>query len=308
MFNFRKVKPVEEGSKNKNQEDQKNYENKVKELRKACQNFGEYLEEEVNEGTDFSDIIEKFKDEKKGFGKQMKKSWVLSRTSRRLNEMKKNLSKFKNKTFDPQRIGDYVACFKFEREKTKKGNIKRSAIDDEKVFKFFNSTDKDSISRVLNIKRTKAQKNKKLKQAAKTIFDQADKSLVASKKALPEVTGVQTEIEQTLKNIENDQNIDQIAKMDIRNALNKQNGNLQQCIEALQQATNDLEEQQNKTKKVMDDKDYEIYGGKVISLNALYEAIDDNNAAISDLNDTIDDAEEIYSNVENYIEENKKKA
>ena len=214
MFNFRKVKPVEEGSKNKNQEDQKNYKNKVEALQKACKNFGEYLEEKVNEETKFVDIAKAFADKDTGFKDQMKKSWLLSRTSRRLNEMKKNLSKSKSKTFDPQKIDDFVKCFEFEREKlNNKGNIKRSAIDDKKVYDFFNENSKGSIREILSVKQNEAQKESNaLDKKAKTVFVQANESLDASEEARDEATDVQNGMEKTRKSVRSDREIEPETK------------------------------------------------------------------------------------------------
>ena len=161
MLNFKKVITKDKSTEDENSgTSQGNYNKKVNELRKACERFGNYLKKEVTEETKFLDIAKEFEGEKNGFGKQMKKSWLLSRTSRRLQEMKKNLLKSKNETFDPQKIDDFVKCFKFKREEPKKGYIKRSAIDDKKVYDFFNSTnstDKDSIRGILSVKQKEAQ-------------------------------------------------------------------------------------------------------------------------------------------------------
>ena len=303
MFSFRKVKPVEEGSKNKNQEDQKNYKNKVEALQKACKNFGEYLKG-VNEETKFVDIAKAFADKDTGFKDQMKKSWLLSRTSRRLQEMKKNLSKSKSKTFDPQKIDDFVKCFEFEREKlNNKGNIKRSAIDDKKVYDFFNENSKGSIREILINRQTEAQKeSNELDKNAGNVFDQVTKSLAKSKQARDIATGVQKEVEQILSNIK-----DKGIKEEDITTFDKQNGKLKECISALQQATQNLEKQQNQTNEDMDNKE-NTNGEKWTSLNALCRAIGANDAATSELNSTIGKVKEVHTKVKESIEEAQKKA
>ena len=306
MFNFRKVKTMEDGNENKTQikKDQANYENKVRALRTACDNFGKYLKKEVTEETKFLDIAKEFEGEKNGFGKQMKKSWLLSRTSRRLNEMKKNLLKSKNETFDPQNINDFVKCFEFEREKlNNKGNIKRSAIDDKKVYDFFNENSKGSIREILINRQTEAQKESDaLNKHAKTVFDQVTKSLAKSKQARDIATGVQKEVEQILSNIK-----DKGIKEEDITTFDKQNGKLKECISALQQATQNLEKQQNQTNEDMDNKE-NTNGEKWTSLNVLCRAIGANDAATDKLNGAVDKAEEVHAEVKESIEEAQKKA
>ena len=306
MFNFRKVKPVEEGSKNKNQEDQKNYEKKVEALQNACDNFGEYLEKEVNEGTKFVDIAKAFADKDTGFGNQMKKSWLLSRTSRRLNEMKKNLSKSKSKTFDPQKIDDFVKCFEFEREKlNNKGNIKRSAIDDKKVYDFFNENSKGSIREILSVKQKEAQKESgELNKRVSIALDQADESLDASKKARDEATGVQKEIAQTRTSVKSDKKIEPKTKRESMTSLNGQIGELGQDKSESQQAAQDLIEKQKETKKIMKDEN-STPRERMGSLNKLRKATVANNAATDELNGAVDKAEEVHAEVEKDIEEAK---
>ena len=77
MLNFRKVVERGNGTANLN-EDQANYEEKVGELEKACENFGNYLKT-VKSGTPFPKIIEAFEDKNKGFRKQMEKLTLKSK-------------------------------------------------------------------------------------------------------------------------------------------------------------------------------------------------------------------------------------
>ena len=305
MFNFRKVKPKGNGSKNKNQEDQKNYENKVEALRTACKNFGDYLKG-VDENTEFNAIIEKFKDENKCFGKQMKKPQLLSRTSRRLNEMKKNLSKFKSKPFDPQKIDSYVECFTFKpKTSNSKGNIKRSAIDDEKVANFFNGKNNDSICGILSVKQKEAQKESgELNKQVSIALDQADESLDASKKARDEATGVQKEIAQTRTSVKSDKKIEPKTKRESMTSLNGQIGELGQDKSESQQAAQDLIEKQKETKKIMKDEN-STPRERMGSLNKLRKATVANNAATDELNGAVDKAEEVHAEVEKDIEEAK---
>ena len=301
MFSFRKVKPKGNGSENKNQEDQKNYEKKVEALQNACDNFGEYLEKEVNEGTKFVDIAKAFADKDTGFGNQMKKSKLLSRTSRRLQEMKKNLSKFKNETFDPQNIDDFVKCFEFKREKPKKGYIKRSAIDDEKVANFFNENSKGSIREILSVKQKKAKEESiELDKDAGNIFDRAIRSVEAFEQIITKAKDVQKEIAQTISDIKNDEEIEE----ENINTLNKQDEELKECISALQEMITDLKNEQNQTKKVMSNKN-STNKGKRISLIGLKEKIGANDAATSQLNGKINEAKGTHAEVKKDIEEAK---
>lgn len=125
---------LEERSK-KNQE---NYELKVSSLRIACERFITYLENEClknKEELKYAEILKYFKIM---FSLQLKKSQMLSRTSRVLNKMSKELSKFKG-NFSPKDSERYSKVFKYKREKVneKSKYIKRSAIDDEKVYVYF---------------------------------------------------------------------------------------------------------------------------------------------------------------------------
>ena len=315
MSIFRKVITKDESTEGENSgTSQGNYNKRVDELRTACKEFGDYLKK-VNEKTRFSDIIEKFKDENKCFGKQMKKK----------------LSKFQGKPFDPQKIGDYLKCFEFKRETPKNGYIKRSAIDDKEVYDFFNRNVKDdSIFSILEIKKEIYELN----QNAKTVLGQADTSLAASGSTLDGATVVQNEIEQALARIlariEENQKIGkkyETGDIDVLNdedknkilqqcmtALNNKNEKFQQCVDTLNEQKNILQKciaalnnKNEKLQKMITDlgnkhteiknKD-EFYGGKWGSLNALCGAIDVNNSAANKLKDEISNTRTTIDKVE----------
>ncbi len=118
--------------------DQKDYETKVENLLASCENFKNYLKDNLEGKPTFSEIAENFKKDEM-FGKQMKKNKLTSRTSRILNEMHKNISKIKGE-YNPKKSAEFFGAFiKFTPKKadSKTGRIKRSAIDDEDVVKFF---------------------------------------------------------------------------------------------------------------------------------------------------------------------------
>ena len=161
MLNFRKVVGRGSNTKNPNEKDQEKYLTKVGDLEKACLNFKKYLET-VDEGTKFSEIIGAFEDKNKGFGNQMKKNKMVSRTSRVLHGMKKELLKFKNESFDPEKIGDYLKAFWFKAETANsKDYIKRSAIDDKQIARFFTSIDTNNSNNISGILNNIAKKKKR---------------------------------------------------------------------------------------------------------------------------------------------------
>ena len=138
MPSFRDVIAREKATdKDREKKDQQNYENKVKELLTSCKNFNEYLKDNLKAQPNFSTIAENFKKDEM-FGKQMKKNKLTSRTSRILNEMCKKISKIEGE-YNPKEPLEFFEAFKFTPKKanSKTGRIKRSAIDDAEVVKFF---------------------------------------------------------------------------------------------------------------------------------------------------------------------------
>ena len=139
MLNPRKAIKMEKATlEEKLKKNQENYELKVSSLRIACERFITYLENEClknKEELKYAEILKYFKIM---FSLQLKKSQMLSRTSRVLNKMSKELSKFKG-NFSPKDSERYSKVFKYKREKVneKSKYIKRSAIDDEKVYVYF---------------------------------------------------------------------------------------------------------------------------------------------------------------------------
>ena len=301
MFSFRKVITKDESTEDENSgTSQGNYNKKVNELRTACDNFGDYLKK-VNEKTRFSDIIEKFKDENKCFGKQMKKSQLLSRTSRRLNEMKKKLSKFQSNSFDFQKVDDYLKCFKFKRETPKNGYIKRSAIDDKKVYDFFNRNVNDSIFAILDIKQNIYELNK----TASTVLGQARGSLAASGGILSGANVIKCKIEEKLTDIKIDQDIIESDRTENMGTLNGQNTILQQCMTALNNKNEELQRCIDELQKIItnlenEQKD-ESFGKGWNSLNKLDGAIDANNKAANKLKNEIENTKTILDEVEKNI-------
>lgn len=156
MPKYRKVDAasVEEQTK-EIQESQKKYNEKVRILKTCCINFVKSFledEKEFNKVEAYhgnpSNWQKKFKDAFKG---PMKANKLTSRTSKILQQMSKNLGKFKNeKEFDIDKMEEYKDAFSFEEEKAKfnkkKGEnlIKRSAIDNPVIVEFFKGKNKNT--------------------------------------------------------------------------------------------------------------------------------------------------------------------
>lgn len=139
MLNPRKAIKMEKAIlEEKIKKNQENYELKVSSLRNACERFITYLENECLEDKKELKYAEILKYFKIMFSLQLKKSQMLSRTSRVLNKMSKELSKFKG-NFSPKDSKRYLEVFKYKREKVNEKSklIKRSAIDDEEVYGYF---------------------------------------------------------------------------------------------------------------------------------------------------------------------------
>lgn len=145
MLNPKKVIARESSTaKDREKKYQRDYEIKVYDLLIQCKIFVDYLGTTEDEFS-YKNISKTFNSV---FEKQMKKNKMLSRTSKILNKMSKELSKFKSKTF-PEDLKNYLKIFDFEPEKTNKKTsyIKRSAIDDKDIVAIFKKTmrDKETI-------------------------------------------------------------------------------------------------------------------------------------------------------------------
>ncbi len=152
MPTFKKVVVREKSHeiKNLDEEDQKNYNNKVLKLENACKEFEKKFKECLGTPKKWKIAFEYF------FKEQMKKSRLTSRTSRVLHKMSKNLSQFDD-FFDFNKLDEYIKAFHFENKKADNNNlIKRSAIDDKYMVDFFNKT-------IPDILKNKADEYKKLK-------------------------------------------------------------------------------------------------------------------------------------------------
>ena len=149
MVNLKKVVKIgSEKSENPNKKDQEKYEKKVKNMQDACKKFEEKFKEYLDIPKMWQGLLKCY------FEEQMAKNRLVSRTSRILHDMSKKLSKFKGK-FDPKKVAEYSMAFNFKaKTANSKDYIKRSAIDDENVAKFFNS----EIPKILQMK-AKEKKN-----------------------------------------------------------------------------------------------------------------------------------------------------
>lgn len=118
----------------KQKEEKEKYDEKVNKLRKKCENFEKYLSR-TSMDTSVDSISICFEN---NFGDFMKGK-IFSRTSRVLNKMDSKLKKIKKLKLGEVNVEKIKEVFQFEREKIDKGYIKNSAIDDLKVFNFFNT-------------------------------------------------------------------------------------------------------------------------------------------------------------------------
>ena len=180
MLNFKKVAARDSGEKNSNKNDQAKYEKKVEILEETCKRFVSDFENVLYTPQKWKNLFDRC------FQTQMKKNKLTSRTSRILNAMSKNLSKFKGE-FDLEKLDDYIKAFSFTPEKAKKGYIKRSAIDDKTIENIFN----------LKIPSILVKTSNQLKvQNAKYTLREIQKPLKKSEKVL-------TEIDNTVKELNN---------------------------------------------------------------------------------------------------------
>ena len=245
MPSFRKVLERGEGTADLNA-DQKKYEQKVGELKKACDKFGGYLKT-VKSGTPFADIIKAFENKDKGFGNQLKKNRLFSRTSRILHGMSKNLSKFKKESFDPGKIDNYVGAFWFKAEKPNtKGYIKRSAIDDAQIVKFFTGQGSTSISGILNLGNNNAGSNasgaaaSKMDATLKESINEARKSLSQTRQTLATARTAEKSSQTAVETVKGNPSIDQPVKKTAVTRLTSQQSNLKSDMRASQKASEQL--------------------------------------------------------------------
>lgn len=210
MLNFKKVITRDKSTEDENSgTSQGNYNKKVNELRKACENFRESV---LNKKMKPEYGLKEMFDE--AFKEQMKKSQITSRTSRKLHKMSKNLSTFKG-PFEQTKAKEYAKALHFDAKKpNKKGYIKRSAIDDEKIDNFFNS----EMIEILRGRRVEVK--------AQKIFEKAERSLEKSNESISLANRTIEKIDKIIKNITEGE-INEKAKNTLIQRLNKARKNLE---------------------------------------------------------------------------------
>ena len=210
MLNFKKVITRDKSTEDENSgTSQGNYNKKVNELRKACENFRESV---LNKKMKPEYGLKEMFDE--AFKEQMKKSQITSRTSRKLHKMSKNLSTFKG-PFEQTKAKEYAKALHFDAKKpNKKGYIKRSAIDDEKIDNFFNS----EMIEILRGRRVEVK--------AQKIFEKAERSLEKSNESIDLANRTIEKIDKIIKNITEGE-INEKAKDTLIQRLNKARKNLE---------------------------------------------------------------------------------
>lgn len=209
MLNFKKVITRDKSTEDENSgTSQGTYNKKVNELRKACENFRESV---LNKKMKPEYGLKEMFDE--AFKEQMKKSQITSRTSRKLHKMSKNLSTFKG-PFEQTKAKEYAKALHFDAKKpNKKGYIKRSAIDDEKIDNFFNS----EMIEILRGRRVEVK--------AQKIFEKAERSLEKSNESIDLANRTIEKIDKIIKNITEGE-INEKAKDTLIQRLNKARKNL----------------------------------------------------------------------------------
>ncbi len=277
MVNLKKV--VKIGSTkttNPNKKDQEKYEEKVKKMRAACENF----EEKFNESLDFPQVWQGLL--KENFKGQMAKNRLVSRTSRILHDMSKKLSKFKH-GFDPNKVEDYIKAFNFKAKKANsKDYIKRSAIDDKEVADFFNSD-------IPNILREKVERE----AAFEKILDEAEGIQEQSRKSLDMTNGLVGKLEETISDVKDNAE----AKKELGEAkkqLRKSIKELENQIENTEKAVANLENIQDNPKASEEKKQQAAKNVKRES-----KKLDD---AVGELGDNIQKANEVHTEVQEKIE------
>lgn len=210
MLNFKKVITRDKSTEDENSgTSQGTYNKKVNELRKACENFREsVLNKEMKPEYGLKEMFDE------AFKEQMKKSQITSRTSRKLHKMSKNLSTFKG-PFEQTKAKEYAKALHFDAKKpNKKGYIKRSAIDDEKIDNFFNN----EMIEILRGRRVEVK--------AQKIFEKAERSLEKSNESIDLANRTIEKIDKIIKNITEGE-INEKAKDTLIQRLNKARKNLE---------------------------------------------------------------------------------
>lgn len=210
MLNFKKVITRDKSTEDENSgTSQGTYNKKVNELRKACENFREsVLNKEMKPEYGLKEMFDE------AFKEQMKKSQITSRTSRKLHKMSKNLSTFKG-PFEQTKAKEYAKALHFDAKKpNKKGYIKRSAIDDEKIDNFFNN----EMIEILRGRRVEVK--------AQKIFEKAERSLEKSNESISLANRTIEKIDKIIKNITEGE-INEKAKDTLIQRLNKARKNLE---------------------------------------------------------------------------------
>lgn len=237
MLRFRKVLPMKEGKSSleeaKNKKDQKKYEEKVTELRSACENFRQSIlnEEMASENS----LKTMFND---AFSEQMKKNKLFSRTSKLLHEMSKKLSKFKGPIFNQTKAKEYAKAFEFKAEKPNdKGYIKRSAIDDKFVANFFNN----EMIKIFKSRKVEMKAQSKIQE----ISAKAEHSLEKSDDSIDAANKIIEKIDKTIEGIEAGE-VSETSKRIMVQHLNKTKRNLENAIENATKQNEILEAEKDK--------------------------------------------------------------
>ena len=209
---------------------QKDYEKKVKEFLTYCIAFEKELVEKHKEGKlkTVQNIGECFDEGFKNYYKKSKKYSLFSHTTKILKGMDKNIKKLKDVELNKDNVVRTVEnIFKYDRSKKTKGDfIKRSAIDDEAVWKFFNSKIPTLIKKIIF-------ENEELEELKEQ--NEQKRLMVFINKVLKEVKNTEKKVDNLQENIEN--NMQKADKQD--EIIDELEGRQQQAEEAVENKGND---------------------------------------------------------------------
>ena len=290
MFDRKKVKEMqmtdEDYKSSNSSKNQREYENKVKKFLGYCQKFEKALVAENNLET-VENIRTCFNSSFKDYYKISKKFSLFSHTTKILKGMDKALKKSgKLKLGDAKAVKNIKDAFKYARTNPTKDKdlIKRSAIDDKAVWKFFNSEIPKIIDDICSKNKEELDKLKAEKQdnlipfirKLLTELEKVEREAVNLKKGVEAITQKATEQSETLGGLENEQqdaeeNVSNIGDDETKKKLTEVGNEIEDHKDENEE---NIEELNNVTKKIED------LNSKLKTLNGCLDEIAKNNLKV----------------------------
>ena len=279
MFDRKKVKEMQmtdedyKSSNTNSSKNQREYENKVKKFLGYCQKFEKALVAENNLET-VENIRTCFNSSFKDYYKNSKKFSLFSHTTKILKGMDKALKKSgKLKLGDAKAVKNIKDAFKYARTNPTKDKdlIKRSAIDDKAVWKFFNSEIPKIIDDICS-------KNKE--ELDKLKAEQAEQQ----DNLIPFIRKLLTELEKVERNTV-------VLKKEVE-ATNEKSEKVGQKIEEVDEANQEVQEKAGDSNNVVAQKATNQVDGRIDNLKEKKDAIGDD----------VDNLAEKVKNMKNEIE------